>query len=101
MVDRFCGSPDGNARNLDGREYLDEVLEEMEVERKYSQDWLNAAGALDQIARDVAAAVAAPIAAPVAPAVAANRRRQANRNGGVATRRQPKRACKVQRNYKL
>lgn len=32
-------SPDGNARNLDGEQYLNEVLEEAETERKFSEDW--------------------------------------------------------------
>ncbi|MCJ1260987.1 hypothetical protein MMC22_000851 [Lobaria immixta] len=36
---RFCVSPDGNARNFDGEQYLEQVLQEAEIERKFSEDW--------------------------------------------------------------
>lgn len=36
---RLCASPDGNARNLDGEQYLEQVLQEAEIERKLSEDW--------------------------------------------------------------
>lgn len=114
----FCASPDGNARNLDGEQYLEEVLEEARVERKLSEDWRKAmdamneaqggvldrepAGLPDQLPQAaVAPPMVAPVAAPVvAPRVARRTRQRANARGRVKKRKQPKRACKKKRNYK-
>lgn len=114
----FCASPDGNARNLDGEQYLEEVLEEARVERKYSEDWRKEMGALieeqgglldrepvgipDQlpqaaVAPPMVAQVAAPVVAPRAPR---RTRKRANARGRVTKRKQPKRACKKKINYK-
>lgn len=119
-VNKFCASPDGNAGNLDGEQYLEQVLEEMEIERKFSENWRAAveqadreqqqsgmwdpepAGRPDQLLpHAVPAPPRAATPAVVAPRAAArNQRRRANARGGVATRKQPKRACKRKMNYK-
>lgn len=88
---RFCASPEGNARDLDGAAYLDEVLEEAEMERQFSEDfradneqrpfW---EGALAQALHEGEEAVLAP------PALAGNKRKR-GKAGNDAQQQQPPR----------
>lgn len=111
-ADKFCTSPNGNARTLNGKQYLAEVLEEAEVEKSFSEDWYAASGAWYEKVHGTerggglvelpdplpAQTVVAPPMGP--PRAARKARKRANRGGGVATRKQPKRACKKKRNYR-
>ncbi|MCJ1469916.1 hypothetical protein MMC07_008560 [Pseudocyphellaria aurata] len=117
---RFCDSPEGTARALTPVRYLEEVLEEMEAERQYSEDYWAEVDPTNERGRlvdallfpivplgmapeapeaPVVAPVVAPAAAPVAAARAPRPRRR-NPRGRVGPRQQPHRACKRPRNYR-
>ncbi|MCJ1469915.1 hypothetical protein MMC07_008559 [Pseudocyphellaria aurata] len=106
---RFCDSPVGNARDLTPVRYLEEVLEEMEAERRYSEDYwaevdlTNERGRLvDALLFPIVPLGQAPEAPEDAPVVAPRppRPRRRNPRGRVGPRQQPQRACKRPRNYR-
>ncbi|MCJ1469748.1 hypothetical protein MMC07_008390 [Pseudocyphellaria aurata] len=122
---RFCESPNGNARALSPVRYLEEVLEEMEAERRYSEDYwaevdpTNERGRLVDallfpivplglgpeapeapedapVVVPVVAPAVAPVDAPVVAPVVAPRPRRRNPRGRVGPRQQPHRPASGQ-----